>query len=258
MSDHPWIRREQTDQFREQGYCLVNDLFSEDEVEGVRHEITRIMAPYPDVPDTLVQMEPAVLRGEITPLTPELGVRKLFRMTEHSGFFRKLAFHPGMVGIATALYGPDISLFQSMLLMKPPHFGGQKVWHQDNAYFRLVPNDIVGFWVACDDTDVDNGCMHVLPGSHRRGIADHGGAGDLYGLSHPPGIKDAVACPLRAGSALVFHGELWHFTPPNQTDRRRRAVQYHYAPTRCRSAENSPFPPKVGEVVVSGEGMERL
>ncbi|MBM3265652.1 MAG: phytanoyl-CoA dioxygenase family protein [candidate division Zixibacteria bacterium] len=256
MTKRKKLTQQQVDGFREQGYCLVDGLFSRDEVEGVRREITRIMQTYPDVPEGLVQMEPAVKRGEVKPENPELGVRKLFQMAVQNAFFRSIAFHPGMVGIANTLFGPDITLFQSMLLMKPPHFGGQKVWHQDNAYFRLVPNDIVGFWVACDDTDVDNGCMHVLPGSHRNGVAEHGGVADDYGLLHPPCVEDAIACQLSAGSALVFHGEIYHFTPSNQTDRRRRAVQYHYAPTLCRSKADSPFPPKQGEIVVSGAGAE--
>lgn len=251
------INDRQIAQFRDKGFFVAPGLFSTDDVAGVRNEITTLMRPYPNVPDGLVQMEPTVRAGTVTPSTPELGVRKLFRMTAHSAFFRDLAFHPGMVGIATTLAGPDIALFQSMLLMKPPHFGGQKIWHQDNAYFRLVPNTIVGFWVACDDADPENGCMHVVPGSHRNGITEHGGVLDDYGMINPPFLSDAVACPLREGDALVFHGELCHFTPSNDTDRRRRAIQYHYAPTTCRSAPDSPFDPKQCELVVAGVGAER-
>lgn len=256
MTDQEFIDDRQIAQFNDQGFFIARGLFSTDEVADVRNEISTIMRPYPNVPDGLVQMEPTVRRGEVTPVTPELGVRKLFRMTAHSAFFRHLAFHPGMIEIATTLTGPDIALFQSMLLMKPPHFGGQKIWHQDNAYFRLVPNTIVGFWVACDDADPENGCMHVIPGSHRNGITEHGGVADDYGMLQPPSLTDAHPCPLREGDALVFHGELWHYTPPNDTDRRRRAIQYHYAPTRCRSAQDSPFDPKQYELVVAGEGAE--
>jgi phytanoyl-CoA hydroxylase len=255
MSDRN-ITRQQIDQYREQGYFIVRDFFTMGEVEAVRREITAIMRRYPDVPEELVQIEPAVRRGEATPASVELGVRKLFRMARHNPFFRELAFHPRMVGTATALLGPDVTLFQSMLLMKPPHFGGQKVWHQDNAYFRLIPNEIVGFWAACDDTDVANGCMHVLPGSHRDGIREHDGRADDYGLAHPPDVNDAVACLMAAGDALVFHGELCHFTPPNTTGRRRRAIQYHYAASHCRSAKDSPFPGLSGEIVVAGQGAE--
>lgn len=256
MSVQSIITNEQMEAYTENGYFIVDDLISSEDVEAVRQEISAIIQQYPDVPEELVQLEPSVASGEIQPADVELGVRKLFRMTKHNDFFRRLAFHDGMVGIAKELVGPDVALFQSMLLMKPPHFGGQKVWHQDNAYFRLEPNDVFGFWIACDDADVGNGCMHVIPGSHKSGIGPHGGVQDDYGLLDPPDFDQAVACPMNAGSALVFHGELYHFTPPNTTDHRRRALQYHYAATTCRSSSDSPFPPFSSEIIVSGAGAD--
>ena len=234
MSDNNLIHDQQLKQYEEQGYFTVEGMFTAEEVEGIRDEIPKIVARYPDVPTELVQIEPTVASGEKKPESFELGVRKLSRMARHNGFFRNLAFHPKMVKIAKTLLGPDIVLHQGQLLMKPPHFGGEKVWHQDNAYFRLEPNLVFGFWVACDDATIENGCMHVIPGSHKRGIAEHAGAGDEYGLVTPQSLEDAVPIPLKPGDALVFHGELYHHTPPNRTDTRRRAIQYHYASSECR------------------------
>ena len=247
---------EQTSQFDEDGYFVIDDFFSLDEVEAVRTEITAIVDRYPDVPDELVQIEPSVERGEVTPESAELGIRKLFRMARHSDFFRRIGFHMKMVTIAEELVGANVTLFQTMLLMKPPHFGGSKVWHQDNAYFRLAPKKIFGFWIACDDADVENGCMHVIPGSHKNGLAEHGGVQDDYGMLKPPTIAEAAACPMNAGGALVFHGEISHYTPDNSSGRRRRALQYHYAASHCRSTADSPFPPFQGEFVVAGDGAE--
>lgn len=244
-------------QFRDEGYFIIDDFFTMDEIEAVRSEISAIVDRYPDIPDELVQIEPSVTKGEVTPASKELGVRKLFRMAKHSPLFRRIGFHPKMIEIATALLGPDVTLFQTMLLMKPPHFGGQKIWHQDNAYFRLVPNDVFGFWIACDDADAANGCMHLIPGSHKAGIAEHKGMQDDYGLAQPPSIHDATACAMRAGGALVFHGEIYHYTPDNTTDRRRRALQYHYGASHCRSSEESPFPPVTGEIIVAGRDAEK-
>ena len=242
--------------FERDGYFIMEGLLDDGEVESIRREITAIVDRYPDVPEELVQIEPAVRRGAVEPESVELGVRKLFRMTLHNELFRSLAHHPVMVGIAVELIGQDVALFQSMLLMKPPRFGGQKVWHQDNAYFRLEPNDVFGFWIALDDTDVENGCMHVIPGSHREGIGEHGGVADDYGLSSAPAQNTAIACIMKAGDALVFHGETYHYTPPNKSDRRRRALQYHYASTHSRSSKDSPFKSFRPEVIVAGEGAE--
>jgi phytanoyl-CoA hydroxylase len=147
-----------------------------------------------------------------------------------------------MVEIATRLLGPNVYLFQSMSLLKPPRIGGAKMWHQDNAYFRQTPSDVFGFWVACDDTTAENGCMHVIPGSHAGGTKEHGMVNNDYVLLSPPSTESAVPVPLRAGDALIFHGEIYHHTPPNKTDKRRRAIQYHYSSTKCqRTNDQTPY-----------------
>ena len=222
-------------QYETDGYLVVEHLFDAALVDRIRREISAVVAS-PEAAEQMVQLEPAVASGELSPATPELGVRKLFRMALHNALFRELALHPGMRSIALALLGEDIKLMQSMLLMKPPHVSTEKVWHQDNAYFRLTPNHVVGFWVACDSADVANGCMHVIPGSHREGVSQHAGDGDLYGLVEQPAFdaETVVAIPLQPGDALVFHGELHHGTPANRTNTRRRALQYHYAASACR------------------------
>jgi len=254
----PLLTPERVSLYREQGYFVIEDFFTMDEVERTRAEITRIVDRHPDVAKELVQMEPAVLSGAVQPATNELGVRKLFRMALHNEWFRDLAFHPRMLEVAAGLLGPDVKLAQSMLLMKPPHFGTPKVWHQDNAYFRLTPPEVFGFWIALDDTDVANGCMHVLAGSHTRGIQQHDHAKGDYGLIEEPSLDEAIPIPLRAGGALIFHGEIYHFTPDNFSDRRRRALQYHYAASSCRQGEDKWWPMK-GELLVAGrEYQERI
>jgi len=252
----PLLTEERRRKFREEGYFVVEGLFTTDEVEAVRREITAIVDRHPDVPPDLVQMEPAVQRGEVAPASKELGVRKLFHMALHSDLFRRLAFHPGMGEIATGLLGPDVKLFQSMLLMKPPRFGAPKVWHQDNAYFQVRPPNVVGFWVACDEATPANGCMRVVPGSHSRGLQPHDtGRGDLGLIVEPP-EREVVAVPLKPGDALIFHGEIFHFTPDNTTPRRRRALQYHYASSKCAWADPQNRLIKGAELLVAGREYE--
>ena len=92
MSTGSGLTADQKAQFDEQGYFIIDEFLTLEEVDGVRNEITTIMDRYPDVPEELVQIEPAVGRGEITLDRVELGVRKLFRMARHNDFFRALAF----------------------------------------------------------------------------------------------------------------------------------------------------------------------
>ncbi len=244
----------QLQQFRGLGYVPLPGFFAAGEVKEVRAEITAIVDRYPDGDEGMVQIEPFVASGEVEPETRELGVRKLMSMATRNPLFRRIGFHPGMVGIATGLLGPDVSLLQSMGLMKPPRFGGPKVWHQDNAYFRLEPADVIGFWIACDDADVDNGCMHVVPGSHKSGAHPHAGERDRLGLVDLPDPDTVVPVPLRSGDAMIFSAEILHHTPDNNTDRRRRALQYHYAAARCRRVVDGSASPMGGEIVVAGAG----
>lgn len=246
------ISSQQIKQYRQQGYFTVEGLFTPDEVVAVRSEITKIVARYPDGPKGLIEFEPSVESGKNTPDALELGVRKLSNVVRHNAFFRKLAFHPKMAAIATVLLGPDVVLLQSIMLLKPPRIGSAKVWHQDNAYFRRDPNHIVGFWVACDDATVENGCMHVIPGSHTQGIVEHSGFKNDYGVLGTPSFEEAVAVPLEAGDALMFHGELLHGSPPNKTDARRRSMQYHYASSKCHRTKGWELYKVTPEVHVAG------
>ena len=221
-------------QFHQQGYFKVPALLTREEIAAVFGEIAQIVDRSTEMPDGLIQYEPRVISGEVAVDKLEFAVRKLFRMAVHNTFFARLARHPRWLEIAHILLGPRLHLVQSMLLMKPPRCSTAKVWHQDNAYFRLFPCHLLGFWVACDTATVENGCMHVVPFSQHAGIVEHQGAGDAYGAVKSPPASEIVAVPLEAGDALVFHGELLHATPANRTAHRRRALQYHYAATDCR------------------------
>jgi len=192
-------------------------------------------------------MDPSLLNGDLTSEAidyeaMELKVRRYFRMAVHDRFFAELARHPKMVKFSKAIVGDDIKLIQSMALCKPPGSGAKR-WHQDNAYFCLSPSKVLAFWVALEDTNTENGCMHVVPKSHSSGIVPHAIPTDVaipqgqehafFSLQNTPDPNQVVAVPLEEGDALVFHGELFHYTPPNKTTKRRRAIQYHYASSQC-------------------------
>ncbi|MEO1995016.1 MAG: phytanoyl-CoA dioxygenase family protein [Planctomycetaceae bacterium] len=244
----------QIDRYQEQGYVVVRALIVDDEIESVHRKITEVIEQRQDFPAELVQLEPLVRTGELEAESFELGVRKLFRVARHCAFFRRFAFHPRMVAAVQELLGPDLFLVQSMTLMKPPRVSTPKVWHQDNAYFRLAPAHVLGVWIAGDEATVENGCMHIVPGSHQAGVVKHAGDGDAFGIVDEPRDDQLLAVPLSPGDALIFHGELQHFTPANTTNGQRRSLQYHYAatPVRWLGPENgvAHFDP---EVHISGQ-----
>ena len=161
--------------------------------------------------------------------------RKLANYLDKDPVFEKLAAHPKMNRYLEQMLGPDYVHFQNMALSKPAKFGSEKPWHQDNAYFNVTPLDaIIGVWIAIDDATVENGCMHVIPTARK----------DLHAFKHihrsdceidanDLDISKVTPVEVPAGGALLFFGMLPHQTPPNRSDKGRRALQLHYHGAEC-------------------------
>jgi phytanoyl-CoA hydroxylase len=132
----------------------------------------------------------------------------------------------------TRLLGAEPYAVQSMLYFKPPGSRGQAV-HQDNFYLRVEPGTCVAAWMALDRTDEDNGCMMVVPGSHRWPILCTEKADTTVSFTDVtvplPDSRRAVPVPMNPGEVLFFNGSLVHGSRPNTTtDRFRRALIGHY------------------------------
>lgn len=131
----------------------------------------------------------------------------------------------------------DARLYWEQAVAKPPQARTELPWHQDNGYTPLVPEEYVTCWLALDDADEGNGCLWVIPGSHREGTKRHvnGGAGPFrVGYEGPAG--DGLAVPVPRGSVLVFSSLLMHRSGPNTTDRPRRAWIIQFCSAAARSA----------------------
>jgi phytanoyl-CoA hydroxylase len=77
--------------------------------------------------------------------------------------------------------------------------------------------------------------MHVIPGSHLRGPQPHYHDRDCQLPDDAIDVEHDLVVPLEPGGALFFHGLLFHGTPPNQSAAKRRALQFHFASTECRT-----------------------
>lgn len=138
----------------------------------------------------------------------------------------------------TALFdGIEPLAVQTMVYFKPPGARGQAL-HQDNYYLRVSPGTCIAAWLALDGCDEANGCMRVVPGSHRWPIlctqpADAGTSFTDVTVPLPAG-HEAVSVLMQPGDVLFFHGALVHGSLPNTTpDRFRRALIGHYIDGRA-------------------------
>ena len=164
---------------------------------------------------------------------------------------RAVLAHPRIVRGLTAVIGPNVKAMQSMLFIKSEGKPGQ-AWHQDEFFIPTRDRSLTAVWIALDDATVENGCLWVLPGSHRPGIlyptqeqSDPRFDCGIEAYDFPYADSDAVPVEIPAGTALFFNGYLLHRSLQNSGKHGyRRALANHYM-----SAESLlPWrPPRDGE-----------
>ena len=144
--------------------------------------------------------------------------------------FHQLIYHDAILDIIEDLLGPNIQLFHNQALNKPPQHGGPIFWHQDNAYWKCLPANLVSCWLTLDDVDLLNGAMQFIPGSHLRPMIHDQAQGSDVLLDMGKLVDDskAVIGDLPAGGITLHHCQTLHRTAPNTTDRQRRALAIHF------------------------------
>ena len=205
--------------YREQGYVLVPGVFDAREVDEMREGIERILAR---VSGTEHDRD-HTWRGNL----PEDELRTLqlkgfHDLQYHDAAFTRMVSHPRLVGVLTKLIGPNVQLHHTKMLVKPPERGAPFPMHQDYPYFPHTRHSVLAASIHLDDTDLDNGCLHVVPGSHKLGPLVATGASKDVGDEYP--LASGTPCPARAGDVLFFNYLTIHGSGVNRSDRVRRNV----------------------------------
>ncbi|MFC5651159.1 phytanoyl-CoA dioxygenase family protein [Paenibacillus solisilvae] len=234
----------QIENYRENGYLMIKKLFTLAECdEIIQNANDMITGKIPLGAPNGIYMEPeAVAQGLVSNDKPDpaylfkLGHR--MHMTDE--IFRYYAMHDKLADALADLIGPDIKCVQSMYIDKPQNFGVGQPYHQDSYYLKSEPNTLIGVWIALDDVDEQNGCLHVIPGSHRGPILPHEVPIDerqrkYFQEVYAAKKEDEVPCRLPKGSAVFFPGTMLHRSGDNETaDRQRRAYVLHYVSARSK------------------------
>ena len=159
------------------------------------------------------------------------GVRKLRQFVGSDARLDLFATCPDLLSVLRRIFGKPPKLYRHQALMKPARIGREKPWHQDHAYFNIpMGTCIVSVWIALEKATPENGCMHVIPGSHREGPVVHFKRRDWQICDTHVARNRVVAVPLEPGSILFWHGLLHHGTPANKSDHSRRSLQLHFMP----------------------------
>ena len=215
----------------EDGYAVVPGLLDAEELDELKTDIVRLArGAYPcdgiaPVPDDLPDDE--VLRQVLAIHFPHAVSPVMLRYLQHPALAEVLA---QVTGAHLPHWDGRVKGFQSMVFVKPPGFPGQ-AWHQDEVFIPTRDRSLVGAWVAIDDATVANGCLWVLPGSHRNGylypLKEHGRPEEFDTAPESYGFDDSEEIPveLEAGSVLFFNGYLLHRSKPNRSEGFRRDLR---------------------------------
>lgn len=221
--------------YDEFGYLDVKDLLTTDEVAELRRRTEDIVdGQVTSFPAKNIELEPGAngVRNRET-------VRKLNQIAEADPVFKQYAISHKIVDIVECLLGPDIKLYGSQAFMKPTG-GVEKPYHQDSPYFSIEPMALTTCWLALDDVTQENGCLWVVPGSHRLGPLPHTEKwklDDRVDMRVPETAFDRsqeVPITLSAGSCSFHHSLLLHMSHPNRTPHPRRGIAFHYMSAKSR------------------------
>lgn len=225
---------EQVQFFVDNGYLVMPGLIEPDEIEELREDTVRIA------------------RGEypcegITPVSPEQSDAQILRsiLCIHqphyiSPVMEKYVRHPKLCGVLSQIvaahlphWDGSVKCMQSMLFVKPPGFQGQ-AWHQDEIYIPTRDRSLCGGWIAMDDATIENGCLWVVPGSHRDGYLypqhTHENPDEFDFAPESYGFDESLEVPVevKTGAAVFFNGYLLHRSRKNRGQVYRRVLVNHY------------------------------
>lgn len=164
-------------------------------------------------------------------------------------FWVRLAGDERLLDIAETFLGPDIALFASHYICKPPGSGLPVLWHQDGSYWPLDPMEVITLWVALTDVTPANGCMKVIPGTHEMRLADVVDRPDQASVlgsgmdeTLVQGWK-SVDIILKPGDVEIHHPNIVHGSLANKSDQWRMGLTLRYIPasTRIIGKAGSPY-----------------
>ena len=228
--------------YEEQGFLVLRGFFEAAELETWKQRLTALVDGTVELPDgMLVMRDVMVAKGFVDPATPLEAIAKIQDFHNDPVLFGGYAKHEKLLDWVTDFIGPDIKMIHNMLINKPPNVDGRHPLHQDLLYFPFRPADrIIATWTALEACTRENGCLVVVPGSHKGELLAHEDPGwdhvnlAYFGAKGVGAHKDRVHLEMDPGDIVFFHPILLHGSGQNRSSGFRRAISSHYASTACK------------------------
>jgi ectoine hydroxylase-related dioxygenase (phytanoyl-CoA dioxygenase family) len=222
------LSREQIDFYQENGYLVLENFLTPDELAQWRWATDeavaqRLAAAHPGLTN---QSDPDAYYAQV--------FTQCLKLADTHAGMRELMFDPRLGKLAATLAGVDgIRIWHDQALIKPP-YGNPTAWHLDNPYWSFSSPHSISIWVALDDATLSNGCLYYAPGTHKSAryeTVDIGkNLGGLFNVYPDWRAIDPVAGPCPAGSAVFHNGLTAHGAGANMTNKPRRAMTCAYMP----------------------------
>nr|XP_051677485.1 phytanoyl-CoA dioxygenase, peroxisomal isoform X3 [Oryctolagus cuniculus] len=239
--DNNVLSLEQRKFYEENGYLVIKNLVSHADIQRFRSEFERICRKEVRPAGLMVMKDVAIVKSEQN--LSEKAVTKVQDFQEDEELFRYCTL-PEILKYVECFTGPNIMAMHTMLINKPPDVGkktSRHPLHQDLHYFPFRPSNlIVCAWTAMEHIDRNNGCLVVLPGTHKGPLKPHdypqweGGVNIMYhGIQDYEKNNARVHLVMEKGDTVFFHPLLIHGSGQNRTQGFRKAISCHYASADC-------------------------
>ena len=228
------LTAEQAQFFVDNGYLAAEGLVTVEEIEELKRDTAFIARG--GYPCETLQPLPADFSDDDVLRT----ILCIHRPHYISPVMERYARHPKICGALSQIvaahlpfWDGSVKCMHSMLYVKPPTFQGRS-WHQDEVYIPTRDRSLTGAWIALDDATIENGCLWVIPGSHRSGylyperpttdLDEYDYADEAYGFDD----STKVPVEVKAGTLVFFNGHILHSSLKNRSDQYRRVLVNHY------------------------------
>lgn len=247
------LTQAQVEEFEKNGFLKGDVVLSDAEVERLREELDRVIegksGKAPVLNRNLLDYQESGMGMDMKISEKVVQIVNIWMASEA---YLEHAKNKRVCEEIAQLCGTDtLRIWHDQIQYKPPITGGPTAWHQDHPLWPVIqPADLVSAWIALDDAVIENGCMWMVPGSHKWGNQQkYLRADDRFMPYHADpemlpadAVVQAVPFEIKKGQVGYHHSLTWHGSPHNRSELKRRAIAVHYMPGHTRYVPSAHHP----------------